>query len=161
MAQNSDVVILLGDLNGDIHYSADTFTNPNGRASTGWTPNAYSTPLLTAGAGLDDWSTIGLGERFIQECYGLSLEARDSRCLPTWDHSNNVVNKQYDVPNEPQGRLDFILGRSNRPILKPKATLVFSEKVTLANGEQSHLSDHMGVRVELRYDPEPPSDPIP
>ena len=153
-AQETDIVIVLGDLNGDIHYAANTFTNPLGEESFDWTPNAFSTPLLAAAGGLDDWSTIGFGEDFPTECYSLALEKRDRRCHPTWDHANTVVRQQYEIAREPQGRLDFILGRSNRPISPPKTTLVFSEKAKLKNGIESHLSDHFGVRVELRYETE-------
>jgi len=154
MAVQSDIVIVMGDLNGDIHYASDTFTDPEGKITDQWLPNAYSTPLLTATADLDDWSTLGFGRSFLEDCYSLTLESRDTRCQPTWDHRNTVVKEQYPISNEPMARLDFILGRSNRPIAMPEASLAFTEVIDLTNGKESQLSDHMGVRVRLVYQPD-------
>ena len=158
----SEVVIALGDFNGDIHYSEDSFITSNGEAVPEWFANSYSTPLFGIAAGLDDWSTIGLGAEVLKQCYALPLRERDDRCAPTWDHQNTVVQAQYPVSGEPDARLDFIFGRSELPIQPPITSLAFTEKVPLSNGELSHLSDHYGVRVLLRYfrdDLESPSLP--
>ena len=58
----TDTVILLGDLNGDIHYSGDTFTADDGEEVHGWLVNARSTPMISAFADLQDWSPLDSGK---------------------------------------------------------------------------------------------------
>ncbi len=148
---DADTVILMGDLNGDIHYSEDIFRTGAGEKSSEWLVNARSTPLITAFAQLNDWSTLGFGEDFIATCYTLPLAERDQRCEPTWDHSNLLVKAQYPSPQEPQSRLDFVFGRSKFPLTKIVTERTFRVPFVLPNGLSMHSSDHFGIRVALSH----------
>ena len=145
----ADTVIVLGDLNGDIHYSSDTFRTEDGEEIHGWLVNARSTPMLLAFAQLQDWSTVGFGPDFIRNCYTQSISKRDQQCEPTWDHGNLLVRAQYPQSREPQSRLDFILGRSRFPLQHVRSSRAFQETFRLPDGSEMHISDHYGVRVNL------------
>ena len=147
----ADTVILLGDLNGDIHYSGDTFTADDGEEVHGWLVNARSTPMISVYAELQDWTTIGFGQEFISKCYSQPISNRDQQCEPTWDHGNLVVRAQYPVSREPQARLDFILGRSRFTLNNLTSSRIFQEVFTLPGGNQMHISDHYGVRVKFTH----------
>lgn len=149
---NSDIVVVLGDFNGDLHYQSGVGYYDTDYSESDWYANAFSTPLLKTAGKLDDWSSFGFNHTDLDQCYRLPLIKRDTSCVATWDiQTNKLVTDQYATPNGPSERLDHIFGRiKGQSLISIESELALRDEVSLGNGLSRPLSDHYGVRVVVK-----------